>query len=157
MAKIIYALAQNQNKKNGKSYGKYYAHVRHVETIDLDQLADHIAEHGSVYTPDVVYGVLKKFKTCVIEMVMESKKVHIDGLGTFYATCSSEGSISIREFNAGKDITNLHLRFLPERTSRNMLDSKTLARKAAFINVRNVGISPEPEPIEDETEGNEEP
>lgn len=155
MAKVIYALAQNQNKKNAKAFGKWYAHVRHVETIDLEQLAEHIAEHGSVYTPDVVYGVLKKFKSCVIEMVMESKKVRIDGLGTFYATCGSSGAVTVREFNAAKDITSLRLRFMPERTSRTMLDSKSLRARANFINVRTVGVSPEPEPLEDESDDGE--
>ena len=151
MAKVIYALYQNQNKKQSKAYGKYYARVSHVETINLDGLADHIAEHGSVYTPDVVLGVLKKFQSCIIEMLMQSKKVKIDGLGTFYATCKSEGSVTVKEFNAGKMIHGLRLRFTPDRSDKAMLDSKSLLRKASFVNVREVGISPEPEAAEDET------
>ena len=48
----------------------------------MTKLAKHISEHGSVFTEDVVEGVMKKFKTCLLEMLLESKKVKVAGLAT---------------------------------------------------------------------------
>jgi hypothetical protein len=33
---------------------------------------------------------MKKVKTCLLEMLLESKKVKIAGLGTFYLTCECQ-------------------------------------------------------------------
>ena len=63
-------------------YGKWYARLKSIETLSMTKLAKHISEHGSVFTEDVVEGVMKKFKTCLLEMLLESKKVKVAGLAT---------------------------------------------------------------------------
>ena len=85
MAKILYEVKQNQNSYSN-AYGKWYGQVKALETLNTRKLANHIADHGSIYTPDVVYGVLEKFRSCLLEMLLDSKKVKIEGLGTFYTT-----------------------------------------------------------------------
>ena len=55
MSKIIYDVYQNKNENN-VSYGKYFGRIVHTETLNTRQLARHIADHGSVYTQDVVEG-----------------------------------------------------------------------------------------------------
>ncbi len=59
MAKIFYLLKQNK-VKNSKINGKWFAHGKTVEVLNTRKMAQHIAEHGSIYTPDVVFGVLEK-------------------------------------------------------------------------------------------------
>ena len=85
MAKILYEVKQNQNEYS-TAYGKWYAQIKALETLNTRRLAQHISEHGSIYTPDVVYGMLEKFRSCLLEMLLNSKKVKIEGLGTFYCT-----------------------------------------------------------------------
>ena len=89
MAKIFYEVRQNKNAKS-QVYGKWFAHSKRVETLNTRKLAKHISEHGSVYTQDVVFGVLEKFRSCLVEMLLESKRVKIDGLGTFFTTLENE-------------------------------------------------------------------
>ena len=79
MAKILYEVKQNQNQYNA-GYCQWYAKVKALETLNTRKLAQHISEHGSIYTPDVVYGVLEKFRSCLVEMLLESKKVKIEGV-----------------------------------------------------------------------------
>ena len=74
MAKIFYLLKQN-NIKNSKVKGKWFAHGKTVEVLNTRKMANHIAEHGSIYTPDVVFGVLEKFRSCLLEMLLNSKRV----------------------------------------------------------------------------------
>ena len=89
MAKILYEVKQNQNSYSA-AFGKWYAQIKNLETLNTRKLANHISEHGSIYTPDVVYGVLEKFRSCLLEMLLNSKKVKIEGLGTFYCTLENQ-------------------------------------------------------------------
>ena len=136
MAKIIYEVYQNQNSKNA-AYGKHYARVKYLECLNTRKLSNHIAEHGSVYTPDVVYGVMEKFRSCLIEMLLQSKKVKIDGLGTFYATieCKKGGAVSKDKFSVQKDVEGLHIRFMPEQEQEMNISSRQFLKQAEFINV----------------------
>ena len=54
MAKIFYLLKQNKNQTS-RIYGKWFAHGKTIETLNTRKMANHIAEHGSIYTPDVVF------------------------------------------------------------------------------------------------------
>ena len=136
MAKIIYEVYQNQNEHNA-AYGKYYARVKYLENMNTRKLSNHIAEHGSIYTPDVVYGVMEKFRSCLLEMLLNSKRVKIDGLGTFYTTleCVKGGAVSKDKFNVNKDVKGLHIRFLPEQTTEENISSREFLTKAEFVNI----------------------
>ena len=136
MAKILYEVKQNLNQYNA-GYGKWFARVKALETLNTRKLANHISEHGSIYTPDVVYGVLEKFRSCLIEMLLESKKVKIEGLGTFYTTLENQkrGSDKKEEYNPNKHMKALHIRFLPEQTTEENISSREFIKKAEFVNV----------------------
>ena len=136
MAKIIYEVYQNQNEHNA-AYGKWYGRVKYLETLNTRKLSNHIAEHGSIYTPDIVYGVMEKFRSCLLEMLLNSKKVKIEGLGTFYTTleCKKGGAVSKEKFNILKDIQGLHIRFLPEQEQEQNISSRQFLKQAEFINV----------------------
>ena len=128
MAKIFYELRQNKN---------WFAHSKTVETLNTRKLAQHISEHGSIYTPDVVYGVLEKFRSCLIEMLLDSKRVKIDGLGTFFTTIENEkgGAISEEKFSVNTNLKALHIRFLPEQEQEMNISSREFFKKAEFINI----------------------
>ena len=136
MAKILYEVKQNKNQFN-TGYGKWYAKVKALETLNTRKLANHISEHGSIYTPDVVYGVLEKFRSCLVEMLLESKKVKIEGLGTFYTTLENQkrGSDKKEEYNPNKHMKALHIRFLPEQTTEENISSREFIKQAEFVNV----------------------
>ena len=135
MAKIFYILKQNKNE-DSKIYGKWFAYMKSVETLNTRKLANHISEHGSIYTPDVVFGVLEKFRSCMLEMLMNSRKVKIDGLGTFYTTIENEkgGAASKDQFNSQKNLKALHIRFLPDQEQETNISSREFIKKAEFVN-----------------------
>ena len=149
MAKIIYERYQNQNTYTS-AYGKWYARVRYVETLNTRKLANHIADHGSIYTPDVVYGVLEKFRSCLIEQLLDSKKVKIDGLGTFYCTLKNRvkkgGAATKEKYDIKEYVGGLHIRFLPELELEMDISSRQFLKKAKFISVDQLKPDTEPEP-----------
>jgi len=136
MAKILYEVKLNQNTSSS-AYGKWYAQIKSLETLNTRKLANHISEHGSIYTPDVVYGVLEKFRSCLVEMLLNSKKVKIEGLGTFYCTLENQknGAAKKEDFNVNKHLKALHIRFLPEQTTEENISSRQFLKQAEFINV----------------------
>ena len=137
MSKILYEVYKNDIKDSESvMYGKWYARLKSIETMSMGKLAKHISEHGSVFTEDVVEGVMKKFKTCLLEMLLESKKVKINGLGTFYLTaeCTKGGADKEEDFNVNQHLAALHIRFLPDQTAEDNISSREFIKKAEFVN-----------------------
>jgi predicted histone-like DNA-binding protein len=134
MAKIFYLLKQN-TVKNSKIFGKWFAHQKSVEIMNTRKMANHIAEHGSVYTPDVVFGVLEKFRSCLLEMLLNSRRVKIDGLGTFFTTIENNegGAAKKDEFNPNKHLKALHIRFMPDQEAETNISSREFIKKAEFV------------------------
>ena len=132
MAKVFYLLKQNK-VKNSKVNGKWFAHQKTIETLNTRKLANHISEHGSIYTPDVVFGVLEKFRSCLLEMLLNSKRVKIDGLGIFFTTLENTegGAESKDKFLPQKNLKGLHIRFLPDSTTETDISSREFIKKAA--------------------------
>ena len=141
MSKILYEVYQNDIKDSESVlYGKWYARLKSIETMSMTKLAKHISEHGSVFTEDVVEGVMKKFKTCLLEMLLESKKVKVAGLGTFYLTCECQkgGADKESDFNVNQHLKALHIRFLPDQTAEDNLSSREFIKKAEFVNIKTL-------------------
>ena len=141
MSKILYEVYKNDIKDSESvMYGKYYARLKSIETLNMPKLARHISEHGSVFTEDVVEGVMKKFKSCLLEMLLESKKVKVAGLGTFYLTCECQkgGADKEEDFNVREHLKALHIRFLPDQTAEDNLSSREFIKKAEFVNIKNL-------------------
>ena len=157
MSKILYEVYQNDIKDSESvMYGKWYARLKSIETLSTERLAKHISEHGSVFTADVVEGVMKKVKTCLVEMLLESKKVKIAGLGTFYLTCECQkgGADKESDFNVNQHLKALHIRFLPDQAEEDNLSSREFIKKAEFVNIKSL-LSGKDDEEGDENEGGE--
>ena len=157
MSKILYEVYQNDIKDSESAmYGKWYARLKSTETMSLVKMAKHISEHGSVFTEDVVEGVIKKFRTCLLEMLLDSKKVKVAGLGTFYLTCecTKGGAEKAEEFNVNQHLSALHIRFLPDQTAEDNLSSREFIKKAEFINIKNL-MSGNTDEADDDNENQE--
>ncbi len=69
--KVIVGKKGEQRQQVQKTYGK----IIYRGTLSLADMAEHIMKHGSVYTEDVVIGVITKLKTCMQEMLADGYKV----------------------------------------------------------------------------------
>jgi len=148
MAKIIYLLKQNK-VKDSKINGKWFAHGKTIEVMNTRKMANHISEHGSIYTPDVVFGVLEKFRSCLLEMLLNSRRVKIDGLGTFFTTIENEpgGAARKEDFSPQKNLKALHIRFMPDQEAETNISSREFIKKAEFVNAEAfAGMLTEDEP-----------
>ena len=134
---VLIKINQNQNSKS-RAYQKYYGKVVTTNTMSYKELTKHMSEHNSVYGEDVCSGVAIKLQGCILEQLLEGKKVQFGDLGTFYLSVKSEGAESEDKFNMGQNIKGLYLRFSPSRQDVNDLSSKTLKKRATFMNVKDL-------------------
>lgn len=111
---IRYCLQKCTNSKS-TAYAKYYAKPVSQGTVNLDELASHISDHGSVYTRDVVVGVMTKMVDCINELLAQGYKVKLGELGTFYNSIRNDGKKAVSDpskFDVAQ-IAGVNLRFLP--------------------------------------------
>lgn len=111
---IRYCLQKSMNTKS-TAYAKYYAKPVSQGTVNLDELAAHISDHGSVYTRDVVVGVMTKMVDCINELLAQGYKVKLGELGTFYNSIRNDGKKAVSDpskFDVAQ-IAGVNLRFLP--------------------------------------------
>ncbi len=114
-------LRKNKNSVS-TAYGKYYPEVDTKKTLSLRGFAQHMADHGSIYTRDVVEGVLLKITDCLPELVAQGVPVQLGSLGTFYPTAEvvKDGAVqniaAMDGLNPNDVVKAIHIRFLPDST-----------------------------------------
>ena len=130
-------LRKNDNQQNA-GYGKYYPKALEKETISLEGLTKHMAEHNSIYGDDVIGGVLKKMSGCIIELLSQGNPVKIDKLGTFMPTVEAtkngitKAEILAGKWNASQYINGIHIRFIPENSKGEEITSRKFADQCVF-------------------------
>ncbi len=91
------------------SNGKWFIRIKSGETVDLQGMAEHMAEHNCGFSEAQIYGVLKALVKCIKEQLLAGKKVKLDDLAIFYLTCSCKGSDTALEATTDK-IKSLRMR-----------------------------------------------
>jgi predicted histone-like DNA-binding protein len=107
---ITFKIYQNQNKVIPGAYLKWYARPVVEETVDMEGLADHMANHNSPYSKGVLVGILTDMVACIKEQLLDGKNVRIDDLAIFSVGISSKGAESKEEFTVTNNVTNVRLR-----------------------------------------------
>ena len=130
-------LRANNNEKSDQ-FGRLYAELQRNRTLSLRGLAKHISDHGSIYTIDIVYGVLAKLCQCIPELLAQGQPVKLDGLGTFYPTAKNEHG-GLENVEAAKNMTpeqaveGVRVRFLPDGTKLDDMTSKAFKDRCSLV------------------------
>ena len=115
-----------QRQKVQKTYGK----IIYRGTLNLNDMAEHIMKHGSVYTEDVVIGVITKLKSCIQEMLADGYKVKLDGIGTLYPVLTSEGVADAKDYSAQENVTRLGISFLADQSKKSVYKASAMRQDA---------------------------
>ena len=115
-----------ERQKVKKTYGK----IIYRGTLKLNDMAEHIMKHGSVYTEDVVIGVITKLKTCMQEMLADGYKVKLDGIGTLYPVLTSEGVADAKDYSAQENVTRLGISFLADQGKKSVYKASAMRQGA---------------------------
>ena len=126
--KVIVGKKGEQRQQVQKTYGK----IIYRGTLSLSDMAEHIMKHGSVYTEDVVIGVITKLKTCMQEMLANGYKVKLDGIGTLYPVLSSKGVENAKDFSANEAVTRLGISFLADQSKKSVYKASAMRQGATL-------------------------
>ena len=98
---------------------KAYAKAQVKEVMTFRQFVDHIADHGG-HKRGQVKGVLSDTCSCLVEQLLEGKKVLLDELGDFWISITSMGAESCEAFTS-KNITGVNIIFTPGDDFQNLI------------------------------------
>ena len=85
--------------------GKLYARVSYKQTMGVQEMAHHMAEHNTMFSEGSITGILIDFVKCVREQVLMGNTVKIDNLAIFKATVEANGLETMYDAQADKVVT----------------------------------------------------
>ena len=105
-------LLYNVKSVNGPlTKGLYYAFPVITETVDLDGLAEHMANHNTPYSKGAIKGVLTDMVSCIRELVLQGVAVKIPNLAIFsIGIKNKEGADREELFDVANYIEGVKLR-----------------------------------------------
>ena len=136
--KIAFPVVYQQNQNDQSSaYGKYYPKPYKPDTLSLRGLIERVAMDQSVYSRDIVEGVIQRLTKVMVELLQGGQPVKWDGLGTFTPTIESEkGGATEAQLKAGVDerevIAGVHIRFIPENEKGEEITSRKFKDLVVF-------------------------
>ena len=111
------------NQMNKEEAPKAYAKAQVKEVMTFRQFVAHIAEHGG-HKRGQVKGVLSDTCSCLVEQLLEGKKILLDDLGNFWISLTSMGAENCEAFTS-KNITGVKIIFTPGEDFENLLGRAT--------------------------------
>lgn len=109
-----------QDKSKGK---KIYARSQYDQIVTLDKLAEHIQEHGSPFTHDVITGVISAMVDCLYEQLVAGNRVELSKFGAFQASIHSEGVTNPEDFHPATHVKSIEVNWTPSKKFKDLKDS----------------------------------
>ncbi len=108
---LLYVLKENLNANLPEAYGKYYAYPVITQTVDIDGLAAHMANHNTPFSKGAIKGIITDMTACIRELTLQGIAVKIDDLAIFsIGIRNKEGAANEKEFTVAKNIEGFRLR-----------------------------------------------
>ena len=89
---IKYSVGMRPNPMNAEEEPKAYGTIQLNATLSLEDMAEHIHDHNTVFSKGVILGVLTDMTICLKEALSEGNAVSFGDLGTFRPTITTEGA-----------------------------------------------------------------
>ena len=116
-----------------KGTTKAYGNLQLTGVVTINELADHMAEHNTVFSKGTIVGVLSDLGACLRELILQGYKIQLANIGSFEPTISTKGEAKVEDFTAA-DITGMRVLFALGSDFDNLLRDaefeKTSTRKA---------------------------
>ena len=133
MGQINYTKVTHVNLQNLEQPEKTYAQAQSRMTLDIEQLAAHMAKHNTPFTKGTIKGILTDAVECIRELILDGNIVNLGELGTLNVVLQSNGVCEsvVDEITGEKpvftaaDITAVNLRFTPGIAFKNMISEVT--------------------------------
>jgi predicted histone-like DNA-binding protein len=116
---IDYSVYIQANPMKPEESAKAYAKAQMSELMTFAKFVKHISNHNGVYSRGTVRGVLLDMCECLVEMLLEGKKVQLGEFGNFWISLESKGAESATAFTAD-NISGVNIVFTPGEDFENL-------------------------------------
>ena len=121
---VFYRLSKVTSPK-AKGYGKWYPRAVITQTVDTEMLAAIMQRNCTLKKADIL-AVISELIETMADQLQDSKRVKLNGFGSFKIGIRGEGADSAADFSISKNIKGLHVLFQPEvKTDGSGLRQKT--------------------------------
>ena len=97
-------LSKNNNEIS-PSFGKYYPRVSYKQTLNIHDMAVHMAEHNTPFSEGTIEGILRDFVKCVREQTLNGNTVKVDNLAIFKVSVIGNGCAKLYDADVDKAIS----------------------------------------------------
>ena len=97
-------LSKNRNETS-PSFGKFYPRVSYKQTLDIHDMAKHMAEHNTPFSEGTIEGILRDFVKCVREQTLNGNTVKVDDLAIFKVSVVGNGCAKLYDADVDKAIS----------------------------------------------------
>ena len=97
-------LTQN-NVPNSPTFGKYYPRVSYKQTLNIHDMAVHMADHNTPFSEGTIEGILRDFVKCTREQTLMGNTVKVDNLAIFKVSVMGNGCSKLYDADADKLIS----------------------------------------------------
>ena len=97
-------LSKNNNEIS-PSFGKYYPRVSYKQTLNIHEMAVHMAEHNTPFSEGTIEGILRDFVKCVREQTLNGNTVKVDNLAIFKVSVIGNGCAKLYDADVDKAIS----------------------------------------------------
>ena len=158
MKKIQYSVSLLKNPVKGTT--KAYGNLQLTGVVTINELANHMAEHNTVFSKGTIVGVLSDLGSCLRELILQGYKIQLADIGSFEPTLRTKGEAKVEDFTAaditalkvifslGSDFDNLLRDAEFEKTSTRAAQAKAKADETAAQAAKLAALAEEEEPEE---------
>ena len=129
---IDYSVFMMGNPMDVDAAQKAYAKAQVSEIMPFSQFVKHIADHNGVFTTRNGKRCNSDMCECLVEMLLEGKKVQLAELGNFWISIGSEGAEDLKKFTES-NITAVNIVFTPGEDFQNLRSRATFNPVASRI------------------------
>lgn len=122
---INYSINMRLNPQKREEPEKAYGVAQYTEKMSLEEFAEHISSHNSVYDKADIQAVLTKAVQCMREQLIEGKKIELGDLGEFYVTLNSVGVDAPEDYNPAIHVKKVNVNWTPGAKFEDLLDYVT--------------------------------
>lgn len=141
---INYSTVKRKNLLKPEEAPKTYATAQYDRVMELEEFAEHIAQHNSKYSEADIMAVIIMTVKCLRECILDGKKVRLGKLGDFWVTLTSKGVEDGTQFTAS-NITSCNILFTAGKDFADLLTDAefrvvaTRALQAAAVKAEKEG------------------
>ena len=164
---IPYSLALRMQKPGKPEMGnKTFPVAQYAQNLSMNDMAAHMASHGSKYLKGDILAVATQLVDCVREQLLLGNRVNLGELGTFYVTLDAHASNNAEEFTTSS-INDVKVRWAPSSRFKSLINEATFtyvgsresqaearkAEKLALNDKATMKLGDEPEEGGDDNQG----